>query len=399
MTQFNLNINTEEIIEAILNSDMNSLMKSLAVLVMNAYMEAERDEFIQAGKHQRRLSRTDYRNGYYERSFTIAVGTIDLKVPRTRSGEFSTELFERYQRMDQALVLSMVESVINGVSTRNVTKIVEQLCGESVSKSFVSNVMKRLDPEIEAFRNRSLTGRTYRYVYADALYIKVREDHKVVSKAVYIAQGINEDNRKEIIGFKVSDTESKETWGSFFQELRIRGLRTPKMIISDAHEGLKSAVKTVFVGAIWQRCTVHFLKNILDVFPKKGSKEARDYLKRIFRARTAQEAKERKEAFEAFVGDDPKYKKALEKLDNGFYDSTQYINEPEAYHISLRTTNSLERLNREIRRREKTISIFPNTASAIRLIGSVLMDTQEKWDKSPTPFLREEVIGIDGINN
>lgn len=391
MTQLNFNINFEELTEAILKSDMNSMMKSLAVLVMNAYMEAERDEHINASQYERSEERKDSRNGYYSRGYTVSIGRLELNVPRTRSGEYSTHLFDRYQRMDQALVLSMTEAVINGVSTRKVTNIVEQLCGEMVSKSFVSSIMKKIDPEIEAFQQRSLTDHTYRYVYVDAMYIKVREDHQIVSKAVYIAQGVNEDNRREIIGFKVANSESKETWSSFFKVLRERGLTTPKMIISDAHTGLRAAVKEVFVGTVWQRCTVHFLRNILNVFPKKGAKEARNLLKRIFRSRTLQEAKENKEAFEAYVKDNGKFDKALRILDDGFFDSIQYINEPEAYHISLRTTNSLERLNREIRRREKAISIFPNCDSAVRLIGAVLLDLHEKWQKHHNTFLKEYV--------
>lgn len=389
MTQLNFNINFEELTEAILKSDMNSMMKSLAVIVMNAYMETERDEHIKAKQYERSEARLDSRNGYYSRGYTLSIGKLKLNVPRTRSGEFSTYLFERYKRMDQSLVLSMTEAVINGVSTRKVTNIVEQLCGEMVSKSFVSSIMKKIDPEIDAFQQRSLTEHTYRYVYVDAMYIKVREDHKVVSKAVYIAQGVNENNRREIIGFKVANSESKVTWMSFFRELRERGLTTPDMIISDAHAGLKAAIKEVFVGTTWQRCTVHFLRNIMDVFPKKNNGKAKELLKRIFRSRTMQEAKENKEAFESYIKENTKYERALRILDEGFYDSIQYINEPEAYHVSLRTTNSVERLNREIRRREKVVSIFPNISSAVRLIGAVLLDNHEKWQKNNNKFLKE----------
>ena len=177
MTQLNFNINMEELTEAVLNSDLDTTMKSLAVVIFNAFMEAERDEFIQASRYERADGRMDYRNGYYDRSYILSAGKIDLKVPRTRSGEFSTELFEKYKRMDQSFVLSMVECVINGVSTRKVSNIVEQLCGESISKSFVSKALERIDPEIEEFQNRSLVGSNYRYIYTDAMYIKVREDH------------------------------------------------------------------------------------------------------------------------------------------------------------------------------------------------------------------------------
>lgn len=382
----------DELTEAILKSDLSHTMKSLAVLIFNAYMETERDAYIQAGKYERNNVRSDYRNGYYERSYTLPIGKLRLEVPRTRSGEFSTTLFERYKRMDQAFVLTMAEAVVNGVSTRKVSNIIEQLCGETVSKSFVSDAMKKLDPKIEAFKNRSLTMRHYRYVYVDAMYIKVRENHKVLSKAVYIAQGVNELNKREIIGFKVSDQESKTAWQTFFKELRNRGLTTPKLIISDAHEGLKGAISEEFVGSSWQRCTVHLLRNIIEKMPKKDSVEERKLVRKIFRSRTLQEAKEAREAFELKVKDNHRYKPALEILDNGFYDGLQYLNEPEAYHISLRTTNSLERVNREIRRREKVVSIFPNMKSAERLIGAVLLDMNTAWEESNRKYLKDQYV-------
>ncbi|GMA09284.1 hypothetical protein GCM10025886_24370 [Tetragenococcus halophilus subsp. flandriensis] len=278
------------------------------------------------------------------------------------------------------------------MSTKKVTRIVEELCGESVSKSFVSNTMKRLDPEIEAFKSRSLTYSSFRYVYVDAMYIKVRENHHVVSKGVYIAQGVNQKNRREILGFKVSEEESYASWKQFFQELRERGLTQPRLIISDAHAGLKKAVQEIFTGTAWQRCTVHFLRNMIDQMPKKNSAGARQYLKKIFRSSTLQEAKEARQKFEEYVQEDTRYEAVLAQLDQGFWDGLQYLSEPEDYHISLRTTNSLERLNREIRRREKVVSIFPNSVSAERLIGAVLMDIQEEWQKGPKPFLKGPIV-------
>lgn len=390
MTQLNFNINIDELTEAILESNLDGLMKSKAVIIFNSFMEAERDEYIQAERYERNEGRFDYRNGYYERDYTtLSFGNMTLKVPRTRSGEFSTQLFDKYQRMDQALVLTMIECVINGVSTRKVTKIVEQLCGESVSKSFVSNMMKRLDPQVKTFRTRSLTDITYRYVYVDAMYIKVREDHRVVSKAVYIAMGVNEKNRREIIGFKVAEEESYEAWSSFFQSMRRRGLRQPKMIISDAHAGLKKAIRELFVGTIWQRCTFHFLKNITDTMPRKKSQAARTLIKNVLYAHSEQEARRYKKEFETKFQENPKYQKAIEILDKGFDDAIQYFGEPDPYHISLRTTNSVERLNQEIRRRERPIRIFPNVESAVRLIGAVLLDQHEVWENHRRPYLRE----------
>lgn len=392
MTQVNFNINMEELTAAVLNSDLDTTMKSLAIIIFNAYMEAERDEFIRADNYERSDERADYRNGYYERDYILSVGSINLRVPRTRSGEFSTKLFEKYKRMDQSFILAMVESVINGVSTRNVTKIVETLCGESVSSSFVSDAMKRIDPEIKTFQNRSLAQTNFRYVYVDAMYIKVREDHRVKSKAVYIALGVNDDNKREIIGFNVSEEESYESWMNFFQDLRKRGLRQPKMIISDAHSGLKKAIRELFVGTAWQRCAFHFLRNITDKMPKKNSGQARKLVKRALYAFSEHEARSYKAQLETEYGEDLKYEAALKTLDEGFDDATQYLSEPDSYHISLRTTNCVERLNQEVRRREKTIRIFPNIDSAVRLIGAVLLDHHENWQETKQTFLKEPVF-------
>jgi len=303
-------------------------------------------------------------------------------------------VFERYQRMDRAFVLAMMEMVIQGVSTRKVSNIVEQLCGENVSKSFVSNVTKELDPVIEEFKNRSLTHTEFRYLYVDAMYIKVRENNHVVSKAVYLAQGVNIDNKREIIGFTISGEESTDSWQSFFVEMMNRGLKTPKLIISDAHTGLKTAISKVFVGSTWQRCTVHFLKNITNQIPKKNTVTERQMIKDILHATTQQDARERKKAFENHVQEHPKLDKAFQILDAGFEDAIQYMAEPQAYHISLRTTNSVERINREIRRRDKVIGIYPSVDSASRLIGSVVIDMHEKWQRSGNKFLQNRIVPL-----
>src|SRR5699024_5497404 len=367
MTQLNFNLDMDKLTEEILSSDLNSVTKGLAVAVFNAYMEAERDAHVQAKNRERSAERQDMRNGYYERDYKLPIGRITLRVPRTRSGEFSTELFERYQRMDQSLVLTLMESVISGVSTRKVTNIVEKLCGDSVSKSFVSDVMARLDPEIEAFQNRALHEQTYEFLYVDAMYIKVRENHRIVSKAVYIAQAVTAEHYREVVGFMISGNESFETWYTFLQDLRYRGFPDPRLVISDAHEGLKKAVREAFKDTSWQRCTFHFLQNIVKTMPKKDSEDARRLLKRIFKAESMMQAEQFRDEFLDHVQDDPKYAAAADKLDAGFHDATQFLNESDKYHVSLRTSNSLERVNREVRRREKVINIFPNLAAAERL--------------------------------
>ncbi|MCW6665931.1 IS256 family transposase [Aerococcaceae bacterium NML191219] len=380
----------EELTEAVLQSNLNVTMKSLAVSVFNAYMEAERNQFIQAQAYERVDQRVDQRNGYYERELLIPQGKIKLRVPRTRSGEFKTELFDHYQRCDKAFVLTLMEMVVQGISTRKVTEVVEQLCGEAVSKSFVSDLMKQLDPEVAAFQQRSLAEQTYAYLHLDALYIKVREHGRVVSKAVYLAQGTTPEPKREIIGFMVSDVESKQTWQTFLLALRQRGLRNPQLITSDAHAGLKKAIDAVFTGVPWQRCTFHFLRNLMEVLPKQQYKELRFLLRRIFKAPTREHALLAKRECEAMYMNDPKLKRLFELLEEGFEDAIQYVHVPEAYHAMVRTSSSLERLNREIRRRDKVFSIYPNLASATRLIGAVLIDLNQKMvEKRPFNIFKQ----------
>ncbi|WP_421385287.1 IS256 family transposase [Bacillus salacetis] len=387
MTQLNLTLNIEDLKDQVANSDLDTLVKSSLVLVLNEFMEKERSDYLNAKAYERTDERLDYRNGYYKRDFVISIGKLTLTVPRTRNGVFSTSLFEKYKRVDQALVLSMMEMVVNGVSTRKVTKVMEQLCGESVSKSLVSNITKKLDPIVNEWATRPLNVMYYKYVYVDAMYIKVREHQRVVSKAVYIAIGVNEKNKREIIGLSVNHAESKSGWIQFFDHLKSRGFQSPQMIISDAHEGLKNAIRESFIGASWQRCTFHFKKNIIDVMPKKDSREAKQILKRIFDAPTPQEAREIKDEFITLFEERSSYQKVIRTLDDGFEDAIQFMNEPQEYHQKLRTTNNLERLNSEIRRRERVIRIFPNTQSAFRLIGAVLMEQEKDLDPGNRKYL------------
>lgn len=387
MTQLNINVDFEELASAIFESNLNTAMKSIAVSVLNAYMEMERDQYVNADFKQKNPKRIAQRNGYYERDFMMPVGKIHLKVPRTRDGEFTTDVFEQYTRSDQSLILAMMEAYINGVSTRNITKIVEALSGESVSKSTISEVMKNIDPDIQEWASRPITNHQYKYVFVDAMYIKVKENNKIVSKGVYTAMGINELRQREIIGFKISNQESEKAWSEFFEDLRMRGLTTPELIISDAHSGLIKSIKSQFIDSSWQRCTFHFLKNIVERFPKKNSEDAKLLLKSIFKAPTYQHALQLKEELITKYQNNPKYSEALNILDQGFEDAAQFYRFPAQHHKSLRTTNSIENINMQVRKREKVIKTFPNLDSAFRLIGAVLMDIQENFDSSNRPFI------------
>lgn len=376
MTQIQFTLDMDILKESVMHSNIDAVVKSSLVLVLNEFMERERDNYLKAAPYERSSERRDYRNGYYERELILSIGKVKLRVPRTREGHFSPSIFEKFSRVDQALILSMLEMVINGVSTRKVTNIVEQLCGESVSKSFVSSLTEKLDPIVRKWANRPLNVVYFPYLYADAMYIKVREHNKVVSKAVYIMTAMNEKKKREIIGLKIDHAESFEAWKGFFQDLKSRGLQSPKLVVSDAHSGLKKAIEREFIGTSWQRCTVHFKRNIFNKLPKNDIKPVMAGIRKIYRAISVEEARILKNDFITHYSGNSKLQKAIEILEEGFEDSIQYFNEPEKYQTFLTSTNSLERLNQEIRRRERVIRIFPNTQSAFRLIGALLMENE-----------------------
>jgi putative transposase len=380
MTQIQFNLNLDLLKESVMNSDIEAVIKASIVLVLNSVMEKERDSYLQVGAYERSTDRHDSRNGYYERELIMSIGRVKLRVPRTRNGGFSPSLFEKYARCDQAFVLSMLEMVVNGVSTRKVKNIVQQLCGESVSKSFVSSLTEKLDPVVQTWANRPLNTKYYPYIFADAMYIKVREHNRVVPKAVYIATAITEENHREILGIRVDHVESYDAWKAFLHHIQSRGVQSPKLFITDAHAGLKKALKEVFVGTVWQRCTVHLKRNIFNVLPKKGIDEVKLGLKRIFEAVSVDDARKFKDEFLERFGEDPKLEKAIQTLEDGFEDAIQYLNEPVKFQQFIRSTNSLERLNQEVRRREQVIRIFPNTQSAFRMIGAVLMQVNEEQE-------------------
>ena len=387
MTQVHFTLNSEEVQNIIERSVNDDVSKKILTTVFNQLMENQRTEYIQADAYERSKSRQSQRNGYYEREFTTRVGTLDLKVPRTRDGEFSPTVFERYQRNEQALLASMLEMYVSGVSTRKVSKIVEELCGKSVSKSFVSSLTEELDPMVNEWQNRSLSGRNYPYVMTDVLYLKVRENHRVLSKSCHIAIGITEDGEREVIGFMIQNEESEDTWSIFFEYLKERGLQGTELIISDAHKGLVTAIRKSFTNASWQRCQIHFLRNIFTTIPKKNSKPFREAVKAIFKFTDIDLARAAKNRIVDDYIEQPKYKKACESLDSGFEDAFQYTVIGNGY-TRLKSTNLLERLNQEIRRREKIIRIFPNRASANRLIGAILMDMHEEWLSSTRKYIK-----------
>ena len=336
--------------------------------LLNQVLQAESAEQLGADNYERSTERSDYRNGTRTRSLTTRIGKIELKVPRHRNVPFKTCLFENYQRNEQALISTMMEMVIQGVSTRNVKKVTEELCGEAFSKSTVSEICKELDVPIKHFKERLLPEH-YPFIIVDAIYLKAREDHRVKSKALFLAIGVNNIGHKEVLGFEVYDAEKINTWKDFFESLKSRGLR--------GVAGLVEAIKECFSGSSWQRCQAHFTRNIIDKCPKKYSTGLASELRDMFNASTIDEARRLKECIYDEYQDVAS--EAMEILDEGFEDSITIMALPSKYRIALRTSNIIERENREIRRREKVIQIFPNTESIIRLIGAVLEDDHNDW--------------------
>ena len=376
MAQLNITLDTELLHGLFTKDSKDEAFSKLLEAILNQVLLAQSTEQLGAEPYERNDDRTAYRNGFRDRDLTTRIGAITLKVPRHRNGDFSTTMFQRYQRSEQALVLAMIEMVINGVSTRKIENITQELCGKSFSKSTVSKLCEHLDPIVAAFRNRPLE-KHYPFAIVDAMYIKVREDGRVRSKGLLIATAVNETGHREVIGFQINDSESETSWGVFFSDLKHRGLKDVDLISSDNHKGLVNAIKKHFQGTTWQRCQTHFSRNVLDKTPKKHQPELKNHLRSIYQANDIDEARRllsvTLNAFERLAP------KAMTTLEDGFEDVMAVMNLPEKYRKRLRTTNSIERLNEEVRRRDRVIRIYPNEASVIRLLGSVLIEQDEKW--------------------
>lgn len=375
MAQLHITLDTEILQKLFLTGERDEAMSKLLEMIFNEILAEQSKEQLGAEPYERTDARTAYRNGTRERQLNTRVGTLNLNVPRHRNGTFSTVLFERYQRSEQALLLAMMQMVIDGVSTRKVENITEELCGKSFSKSMVSDLCKKLDPVVEQFRNRPLEKR-YPFLMFDAMYLKVREE-AVKSRGLLIALGVNEEGIREVLGFRVADSESEQSWGEFFQSLKKRGLTSPTLVTSDNHGGLVSALKKQFQGVTWQRCQTHFSRNLLDYTPKALQPQMKESIRDVYEATDLTSARMAKDRLlEEY---EKKAPKAMKLLDEAFDDITAVLILPLKYRKRLRTTNGLERLNQEVRRRERVIRIFPNQASVIRLLGALLMEHDERW--------------------
>lgn len=394
MAQLNITLNQDEIL-LLLSKDRDEAFRQLLQSSLNTVLKAESTEQLKAEPYERSEERTDSRNGSRDRDLTTRIGKITLHVPRHRNQPFKTMIFENYTRSESALIASMAEMVINGVSTRKVAKVVETLCGESISKSAVSDLCKDLEVHVEAFRNRPLEG-NYPFLEVDATYFKVRENHRIISKAFMIAHGVNARGKREILGFNVYPAETKETWNHFLNSLKVRGLQGVLMITSDAHEGIRNAISKVFPDVPWQRCQFHFAKNISEKAPKKYQAGLRSELTEMFNSKSLKEARKKRDAIIEEYKDIAEA--AMTCLDEGFEDSMTVMALPKYLRCYVRTSNHLERLNRELKRRSKVIGVFPNEQSLLRLMGSVLLERHEEILLQKAMFNQEVYATITGEN-
>ncbi len=375
MAQLNLTLNQEEILQLLSSGDSSLAFKELLTKSLNQFLAAESASHLKAEPYERNEERQDQRNGVRERPLTTRLGTITLQVPRHRNQPFHTMLFENYQRSETALITTMAEMVVKGVSTRKVARVMEELCGKEFSRSTVSEACKQLDKDVEAFRNRPIDPERYPFLMADATYFKVREDHRVMSKAFMIAVGITPSGEREVIGFDLYEDESNSTWISFIKGLKRRGLSGVMMYTSDAHPSIRYAMGMEFPDAVWQRCQFHFIRNILDAAPKAYKVGLESEIREMFNCETITEARKR---CKEILGDYADVaEKSMEILDNGFEDAMTVMMLPKEMWRPLRTSNFIERLNGELKRRSNVIKVFPNTASVVRLMGSVTIDYHE----------------------
>jgi len=349
-------------------------LRAMAEMIADFVMEAEVTEKIGAEPHERSAERTTHRNGHRPRRWDTRLGTLTLQVPKLREGGYVPSFIEHRRRSEQALISVIQEAVVKGVSTRKIEAVLEELGIAGVSAGQVSHLCSALDDKVRQFRERPLGE--VRYVWVDALYEKVRVDERVESMAVVVATGVNLQGRREVLGFDVIPAESEESWTAFFKNLKERGLHGVQLVISDAHAGLKAAVRKV-LKAEWQRCKVHFYRNVLVHVPKRSQAEVSEAMKAVFVQRDEKSAKTK--AAELVRQFQSRFPKAMEIFEAGIEDVLSYLHYPPSHRTRISSTNPLERLNLEIRRRTRVVGIFPHPGACLRLIGMLLVEKHEDW--------------------
>lgn len=371
----------------LLGSDKD-LVKTTVQEMVQEVLEAEMDEILGARKGERTADRVGYRSGYYSRSLVTRVGKLELRVPQDRAGRFSTEMFERYQRSEKALVACLAEMYVQGVSTRKVKAITEELCGHAFSASSISRINQTLDEELKKFATRHL-DEEYPYLILDARYEKVREDGVIRTRAVMIAIGINWDGRRSILAVELANRESTTSWREFVLILKQRGLRGVEFVVSDHHSGLKKAIGELLPEAMWQRCYVHFLRNALDYLPRKADDDCLQELRWLYDRRNLEES--RRDLTAWIQKWQQKYPKLCNWVEENIEETFSFYRLPLQHHKHLKSSNMLERLNEEIKRRTHVVRIFPNEESCLRLVRALATEMHENWIEA-TRYLNMDLL-------
>jgi putative transposase len=376
MTQDHRRTDAQMVQEILL--DDTGFLAEVVQRVLQELLEAEMTEHVGAAPYERAAGRKGHRNGHKPRALRTRVGTLNLLVPQDREGTFSTRLFARYQRNETAFCLALMEMYVEGVSTRKVKEVTEELCGTSFSKSLISSLAGSLDSELEAWRMRRLEAEAYPYLFVDARYEMVKIDGRVVSQGVLIASGVRDDGIREILGVEVADTESEATYHEMFRSLKGRGLSGVELVVSDDHGRLKAAIARHFQGTAYQRCQVHYARNLLGMVSYASRKELGADLRAIFAAPTREQALQlassvtrewRKKGNE----------KVAEHVEEHLEECLTCLAFSEGHRRRIRTTNGLERLNQEIQRRTWVVRIFPNRKVCLRLVTALAVEQSEEW--------------------
>lgn len=390
MTQFQSALSG--LLTSVQNGDEVDLVRESVRIVLQELIDAEAIAVIGADRYERTPERTNERNGTRPREVMTKGGTVEVQIPKLRTGSFFPSVLERRRRIDQALYAVVMEAWVNGVSTRNVDALVVALGGTGISKSEVSRICAGLDEEVGRFRTRRLDGIAYPYVFLDATYLHVRAEHLVTSKAVVVATAVAADGRREILGVDVGDSEDEVFWRGFLTSLKGRGLKGVKLVISDQHAGLTAAIRRCFQGAAHQRCRVHYVRNLLALVPKLHM----DMAAAVFRTIFAQPDPEAMTVTWDAVRDQlaARWPKIGPHMDAAKAEVLAFNIFPRAHWRKIWSTNPLERLNKEIKRRARVVGIFPNEASVIRLVGMILCDTNDEWITDERRYLSEGSMAL-----
>jgi transposase-like protein len=382
-----------DVLEALKGADVEDRIKQAATTIYQALIEAELTAVIGAAPHERSDARTGQRNGHRPKTVTTTAGDLELRIPKLRAGSFFPSLLERRRRVDQSLFAVIMEAYLHGTSTRKVDDLVKALGADTgISKSEVSRICAELDVEMAAFRDRSLAEQPFRYVFLDATYCKARVNHRVVSQAVVVATGVAADGRREVLGFDVGDSEDGAFWTAFLRSLKTRGLHGVALVISDAHAGLKQAIAAVLLGAAWQRCRVHFLRNLLALVPKGHQEMVAAAVRTVFAQPDAEHVRSQLEVIAGMLG--RQFPKVEAMLREAADDITAFAEFPVSHWKKIWSTNPLERVNKEIKRRTDVVGVFPNPAALLRLAGSVLVEIHDEWQVADRRYLSEASMAL-----